>query len=57
MHMRSSVMDLKSKTCLFISISWISYPSVDCNYWLNREDTQLNEPTNQNSIKVPKVLS
>ena len=30
-------------------------PSVDYNYWLKRLDTQLNETTNQNSIKVAKV--
>ena len=30
-------------------------PSVDYNQLLKRLDTQLNEPTNQNSIKVPKV--
>ena len=29
--------------------------SVDYNYWLKRLDNQLNEATNQNSIKVPKV--
>ena len=32
----------------------ISY--VDYNWRLQRLDTQLNEPTNQNSIKVPKVV-
>ena len=26
------------------------------NYWLKRLDTQLIEPTNQNLIKVPKVV-
>ena len=26
------------------------------NQWLKRLDTQQNEPTNQNSIKVPKVV-
>ena len=31
-------------------------PSVDGNQWLNRLDTQLNEQTNQNSIKVPKII-
>ena len=31
-------------------------PSVDYNKWLKRMDTQLNEPTNKNSIKVPKVV-
>ena len=30
-------------------------PSVDYNYWLKRLDTHLSEPTNQNSVKVPKV--
>ena len=32
-------------------------PSLDYNYWLKRFDTQLNEPTNQNSIKAPMLLS
>ena len=31
-------------------------PSVDYNYWQKRLDTQLNEPTNQNLIKVPKIV-
>ena len=31
--------------------------SVDYNYWLKRFDTWLNEPTNQNSIKVTKVVN
>ena len=31
-------------------------PSVDYNQWWKRLDTQLNKPTNQNSIKVPKVV-
>ena len=31
--------------------------SVDYNYWLKRLDTQLNETTNQNSLKVPKVVN
>ena len=31
-------------------------PLVDYNYWLKRLDTQLNELTNQNLIKVPKVI-
>ena len=30
--------------------------SVDYNYWLKRLCTQLNDPTNQNLIKVPKVV-
>ena len=34
-----------------------NYPSLDYNLWLKRLDTQLNEPTNQNSIKSPKLLS
>ena len=29
--------------------------NLDYNLWLKRLDIQLNEPTNQNSIKVPKV--
>ena len=31
-------------------------PSVDYNQWLKRLDNQLNEPTKQKSIKVPKVV-
>ena len=31
-------------------------PAVDCGKWLKRLDTQLNEPTNQNSIIAPKVV-
>ena len=30
--------------------------SVDYNQWLNRLDTQLKEPINQNSTKVNKVV-
>ena len=29
---------------------------VDNNQWLKRMNVQLNEPTNQNLIKVPKVV-
>ena len=32
-------------------------PSVDYNWWLKRFDTQLNQSTNQNLIKVPKVVN
>ena len=31
--------------------------SVDYNWWLKRLDTQLNESTNKNSIKAPKVVN
>ena len=31
-------------------------PSEGCNYWWKRLDTQLNVPTNQISIKVPKFV-
>ena len=31
-------------------------PSGDYNKWLKRLYTQPNEPTNQNTIKVPKVV-
>ena len=30
--------------------------SLDYNYWFKSLDTQLNDPTNQNSIKVPKIV-
>ena len=33
-----------------------NYPSVDNNKWLKRLETQLNEPTNQNSLKVFKFV-
>ena len=33
-----------------------STPFVDYNWWLKCLDTQLNEPTNQNAIKAPKVV-
>ena len=33
-----------------------NYPSIDYNYLLKCLDNELNEPTNQNSIKVPKVV-
>ncbi len=32
-------------------------PSVDYNKWLKYLDTQLNELTNKNSIKIPKVFN
>ena len=32
-------------------------PYADYNKWLKRLDTQSNEPTNQNSIEVPKVVN
>ena len=32
-------------------------PSEEYNKWLKRMDTELNEPTKQNSIKVPKVVN
>ena len=34
-----------------------SVASVDDNLWLKSLETQLNEPTNQNSIKSPRLLS
>ena len=33
------------------------WPYVDYNQWLRRLDTQLNEPTNQNSLKVVKPMN
>ncbi len=33
------------------------YPFCILQLWLKRLDTQLNEPTNQNSIKVPNVVA
>ena len=37
-------------------LMFIKITPVDYTQWLKRLDTQLNEPTNQNSIKVPKVV-
>ena len=34
----------------------LSYPFCRYNQWLNRLDTQHNELTNRNLIKVPKVV-
>ena len=31
-------------------------PSLGSNYWLERLDTKLKEPTNQYSKKVPEVI-
>ena len=31
-------------------------PFVDYNWWLKRLNTQYNEPTNQNSTKISKVV-
>ena len=31
-------------------------PSVDDKLGLKRLDTQINEPSNQNSLKVPKIV-
>ncbi len=31
-------------------------PSVDSNWWLKHLEIQQNEPTNHNSIEVPKVV-
>ena len=32
-------------------------PYVDYNLWLKRLDNQVNEPTNQKSVKIPKVVT
>ena len=32
-----------------------NFSHIDYNKWLKRVDTQLNKPTNKNSIKVPKL--
>ena len=34
----------------------ITPSSVYYNYWLKRLDTQFNDPTNQNLVKIPKLL-
>ncbi len=31
-------------------------PSVDYDQWLKYFNTKINEPTNQNSLKPPKLL-
>ena len=33
-----------------------NYPFPELNQWLKRLNTQLNKPTNQNTLKVPKVV-
>ena len=33
-----------------------NYPSADYNKWLKHLCTQLNKPTHQHSIKVPKIV-
>ena len=45
-------------------INWCTFPmmihkitpSLDYNLWFKCLDTQLNNPTNKNSVKVPKVV-
>ena len=54
-------MDLRDKTmvnelCTSPMMIHKITPSVDYNKWFKRLDTQSNKPTNQNSIKVPKVV-
>ena len=36
-------------------IKYKNTPSVDCNFWLKRLDTQLNDLTNQKSIKISVI--
>ena len=31
-------------------------PSGDYNYWLKRFDIELDKSTNQNTLKVPKIV-
>ena len=31
-------------------------PSVEINLWIKRFDTELNRPTNKNSLIIPKVV-
>ena len=42
--------------CTFQIMIHKTKPSVDQNIWLKRVDIKLNEPTNHNAIKVPKVV-
>ena len=54
------MMFIKQKIVIRVNIhhtyTHIITPSVDYNQWLERLDTQLNKPSNQNSSKVPKVI-
>ena len=56
----TNIRDLRDKTIADKLTSTmmihIITPSVDYNLWLKRLDNKLNEPTNQNLLKVPKVV-
>ena len=41
---------------VFLNDDTQNISSLDYNKWLKHLDTQLNEPTNQNAIKVTKVV-
>ena len=47
---------LADKLMYIPNIDTQNYTFVDYNQWLKRLETQLNKPTNQNSLKVLKVV-
>ena len=49
--LRDRTMTDKSMYMMILKITL----SVDKNWWLKRLNTQLNESTNQNSLKSPKL--
>ena len=49
-------MIMANKFMYIINNNTQNYPSVDYNKLLKRFDTQLDKPTNQNPIKVLKVV-
>ncbi len=42
--------------CTFSMMILTIIPSIDYNKWLKRLDSKLNEQSNKNSFKVPKVV-
>ena len=56
-NLRNKSRDLYDDKLMYVSIDENRINlSVDQNYWWKRLDTQLNEQTNENSIKVSKVI-
>ena len=47
---------MADKCCIYPMMLHKITSSVNYNQLLKRFDTQINEPTNQNSTKVPKVV-
>ena len=47
---------MADKYMYILNIHTQYYPFCRLQLWLKRLDTQLNEPTNKNSLKVPKLV-